>query len=1545
MKKRKKQKQLTARMLSVIMTIAMVVSMLPTMAFAAETDGESSAAAAVEEQQPAADNDAAQDEAVDKVTDQVADEAENADAAADEDAAVNADEDNVSEAADNEEAAVKDEAAALEAEQNGEEQPAEDQTYTQSYESTDFSDKGISQMKYSVSTTDTKGSELTENSGSIDMAESEGKHIDEVWTRTELGSKWKNVIGMLQDSGVNVDSRSTYIFELNLKNSEDKDIVLDDSKTQVNVSASWSGYTHYDVYIYNEKENRIYKEENGTHDEQSFSGYYMASDNFVLPANCKAVYVAELTPAEKLEPGAYTLDADLTVLGKNNQILPGIQVYLSNTQVPPTSPQKDNAYLVVGEDGSLTLTLDEFNQVFAQLDIQSGRDVKVEELRYVDAETPTGKRINGITLKLDNYNGYYAFTNCKQYATPFQMEKDMQLDLIVDFSTAKKSYTRPGDGEAEYVRSFTDEKTGISAEIRTTEDFGTKMMEDGASLKISEITSGDEKYDDLKFRMDRLYMRNCYKLYSLDLLDKNGDEITTGGNMQIYISDLDVGKWMNPVVRQFNENDAPLIDCTLSDDGKISFRSQSLNDFTVVGKYTKGDKDMNYANYPAEYGNALPLSWNISESSDGSFSVTQYTITGNTTTYADELADDSFTQWGENEYCDGVYSTARSESENGETRYYAKLENYLVRERNAKIEVKLPADGAKSNFYFVMTDGEYTYVKQITDTVEHNGSIYFDIVNSYYKDITKNMVLDEGDFNRDWAQLMTKALSNGYDNAVPESGKPVGYILNSDKLYAGQPFPYVKKGNSVKYTGVAQSATMWMTNDSAVIKGDRTATDAGDYTFTAEPTENRTWLNGSNDAVSYNWTINKVTLYVEPVTQVIHEGEQPDLSLNVTGFVNNETPETAADYVAPVLKAPETLEAGQTYTLIAEGGSARNYDFSMYERKITVVSADTKIAKIPEAKTDVVATGEDVIGVPEGEGYTLSGDWKGSKEQTKYKAVATLSDGYIWSDGSTGNKNITWTLYKGVERPVIEKTRLLYTGKLVNLGTSNNELYTRANGYSIAYGEAVAAGNYTARFEPGFNCLWSDGTKDPVYIDWSIVKMADIPTAVTGLKENGTEQIGVPEGEGYTIVDNKATKAGDYKAVATLKDGYIWSDETSEPKTIEWSIAEASNSGNNGGGNGGSTGTTEKTEKAVANLYVPGELNKQLPGVTAYLTNPDNPVGTASSNVPDGWTFKSVAPTSPMNVNNAVLKTDKNGKKTLTVQVCNPVFTLQSIKGTSSNGGAKVIETKTEKGDYAGKSSRITEVTFEILKDADSYVFEDCVEYPTLLKTEWDVPLTLVINNVDKLPDTDGSKVDTGNGGGSGSGTVTTPTDQNGNAATGKFSDVPDNAYYKKAVDWAVEKNVTAGATATTFAPEKVCTRAQTVTFLWRAAGSPEPTSTVNPFTDVSSDAYYYKAVLWAVEKGITKGVTATTFAPEKTVTRGQVVTFQHRLAGSPAVEGADSFADVASDSYCSDAVKWAAKNGITSGKSATAFAPEEGCTRAQIVTFLYRQLGASAEK
>lgn len=168
------------------------------------------------------------------------------------------------------------------------------------------------------------------------------------------------------------------------------------------------------------------------------------------------------------------------------------------------------------------------------------------------------------------------------------------------------------------------------------------------------------------------------------------------------------------------------------------------------------------------------------------------------------------------------------------------------------------------------------------------------------------------------------------------------------------------------------------------------------------------------------------------------------------------------------------------------------------------------------------------------------------------------------------------------------------------------------------------------------------------------------------------------------------------------------------------------------------------------------------------------------------------------------------------------------------------------------------------------------------------------------------------------------------------FVDVPANAYYADAVKWAVSKGITSGTSTTTFSPNTSCTRAQMVTFLWRAAGSPAPKSTVNPFTDVQAGSYYYDAVLWAVEQGITSGTSATTFAPDATVTRAQTVTFLYRAAGSPAVTGG-SFADVAADAYYAAAVAWAVSENITAGTGNGLFTPDTACSRAQIVTFLYR--------
>ena len=179
-------------------------------------------------------------------------------------------------------------------------------------------------------------------------------------------------------------------------------------------------------------------------------------------------------------------------------------------------------------------------------------------------------------------------------------------------------------------------------------------------------------------------------------------------------------------------------------------------------------------------------------------------------------------------------------------------------------------------------------------------------------------------------------------------------------------------------------------------------------------------------------------------------------------------------------------------------------------------------------------------------------------------------------------------------------------------------------------------------------------------------------------------------------------------------------------------------------------------------------------------------------------------------------------------------------------------------------------------------------------------------------------------------------------AAAAKFTDVKEGAYYYDAVNWAVnhKPQITKGTSPTTFSPNATCTRGQVVTFLWRAAGAPEPTMTLNPFSDVKEGAFYYKAVLWAVQNGITNGVDATHFGPDRGCTRGQVVAFLHRSQGTPAPgSSVNPFVDVKEGAFYYDAVLWAVEKNVTKGTSETTFSPNATCTRGQIVTFLYRAM------
>ena len=170
-----------------------------------------------------------------------------------------------------------------------------------------------------------------------------------------------------------------------------------------------------------------------------------------------------------------------------------------------------------------------------------------------------------------------------------------------------------------------------------------------------------------------------------------------------------------------------------------------------------------------------------------------------------------------------------------------------------------------------------------------------------------------------------------------------------------------------------------------------------------------------------------------------------------------------------------------------------------------------------------------------------------------------------------------------------------------------------------------------------------------------------------------------------------------------------------------------------------------------------------------------------------------------------------------------------------------------------------------------------------------------------------------------------------------EFADVQPDAWYHDAVQWAVINGVTEGTGETTFSPDEACTRAQAVTFLWRAAGCPEPTKADNPFKDVPEDAYYRGAVLWAAEKGVTNGTAPGAFSPDAPCSRAQIVTFLHRAAGSPEAAGEMRFADIPADAYYHGAVLWAVEQGVTKGTDSTHFSPEKTCSRAEIVTFLQR--------
>ena len=354
------------------------------------------------------------------------------------------------------------------------------------------------------------------------------------------------------------------------------------------------------------------------------------------------------------------------------------------------------------------------------------------------------------------------------------------------------------------------------------------------------------------------------------------------------------------------------------------------------------------------------------------------------------------------------------------------------------------------------------------------------------------------------------------------------------------------------------------------------------------------------------------------------------------------------------------------------------------------------------------------------------------------------------------------------------------------------------------------------------------------------------------------------------------------------------------------------------------------------------KVNGATKGTTVPVTNDmlnGQPI-TVKLPLPAGFTPKQIKHISSDGSVEYFLKTAKRGANTFEIKDGCAVFTITKFSTFELSGTITYVEPSSGSG--SSSSSRRYDVSAPSVKHGDVTVSPKSASKGDTVTITVKPDSGYVLETL-TVTDKNGNELtlkDKGNG----KYTFTMPagkvevkaTFMEDNSVLNFFYDVPNDAYFYEAVKWAVKNGITNGVGDNLFAPGQPCTRAQIVTFLWRAAGSPEPKGTAAGMTDVVPGSYYAKAVAWAVENGITTGTAEGTFSPDATCTRAQAVTFLARAQNATAT-GKTAFSDVPADSYFADAVAWAQANGVTTGTSETTFSPDNDCTRAQIVTFLYR--------
>ena len=738
---------------------------------------------------------------------------------------------------------------------------------------------------------------------------------------------------------------------------------------------------------------------------------------------------------------------------------------------------------------------------------------------------------------------------------------------------------------------------------------------------------------------------------------------------------------------------------------------------------------------------------------------------------------------------------------------------------------------------------------------------------------------------------------------MPDSNVEVKAVFEEDAPPA--PTNPVKPSISVTgtytYNGSVHTATVSGYDSATMDISGNTATDAGDYTVSVTSQTGK-WADGSTDAVTAAWSIGKATQEapdglssVAPTTEGGGDGK-------ITGVTDKMEYRMAgkSSYTACGGTEIENLSAGNYFIRYAED----NNHFASSDAEVTVGDGEPLADFIITFNGNGGSGNMDSVTVKTGTNYILPECGFTAPTNQEFKAWEISGTEYKVGDTYTVSGD---TEIKALwENSVITPTTYTVTVSNDGNGTGTATPSTAAAGTEITLTATPNKGYHFKEWEVisgGVTIKDNKFTMPNDNVEVRAIFEKDAPTEYTITVTSG--------GNGTASASHaKAVVGTEIRLTATPNKGYHFK---------EWEVI--------------SGGVTIKDNKFIMpndNVEVKAIFEKDAPAPTEYTITYDLAGGTAEGN-PDtytietrtftltnptksGYTFTGWSGTGLTGENNLTVTIEKGstGDRSYTAHWryngSGHSYSYYTIKATAGAGGSI-----SPSGNVSVREGR--DQTFTITPDKGYAVANVKIDGKSIGAVK-----SYTFENVSRTHTIEVIFMKA-----------------NGNPQTGVFVDVATGSYYEDAVDWAVENGITKGTDDTHFSPDGICTRAQAVTFLWRTAGSPKPEIRTMPFTDVPVGSYYYDAVLWAVENGITKGTSDTTFSPNMTCTRAQIVAFLWRSEKSPAAGTANPFADVKSTAYYAGAVLWAVREDITKGTTNTTFSPDADCTRAQIVTFLWR--------